>query len=323
MCAGRALGRQADGANRRVPAANRCPVCQARAMPAHALIELRDVDIAVGSQALVRRLSLDIAPGRVLVIVSERADIRTAITSVLSGAIDDYTVGGDLVLEGRELIARVASGTQAEQHVARIHGPLDARTRVRDLADAQVLDLVQLNALTVVDERVHSLDEEGRIRAAFAAALSGQPRLVVLDLPYRAEAGNPYLVYASLVQRLGRSGDRAIVITTDSLAVAADLADEVLVTLDGVALEYGSVYDVCMRPASPYVRELLRVTPSPHRELPDITAFVDLARHAGCPWVLNCREDVLRACAHITPALHPVAPGHAAACHLIGADDGS
>lgn len=292
-------------------------------MPAHALIELRDVDISAGSQALVRRLSLDIAPGRVLVIVSERTDTRTAITSVLAGAIDDYTVGGDLVMEGRELIGRVASGTQAEQHVARIQGPIDVRTRVRDLASAEVLARVQLDAPTVVDERVHGLDDEGRIRAAFAAALARAPRLLVLDLPYRADAGNPYAVYASLIHRLSREDDLAMVITTDSLAVAADLADEVLVTLDGVAIEYGSVYDVCTRPASPYVRDLLRVTPSPHRELPDITTFVDLARHEGCPWVLNCREDVLRACAHITPSLFPVAPGHAAACHLIGADDGS
>lgn len=292
-------------------------------MPAHALIELRDVDIAAGPNALVRRLSLDVAPGRVLAVVSERAAVRTALSAVLSGDIEDYAVEGDLVLEGRELVARVASqsGTQAQQHVAHIQGPLDAGTRVRDLASAEVLELVGLAARTAVDERVHALGEDDRIRAAFAAALARNPKLLVLDLPYRADAGNPYPVYSALLHRVGRHGELAIIVTTDSLAVAADVADDVLVTLDGFAVEYGSVYDICLRPAMPYVRDLLRVTPSPHRALPDVSAFVDLARHEGCPWVLNCRQDVLRACAHVAPSLHPVAPGHTAACHLIGADD--
>lgn len=288
-------------------------------MPAHALIELRDVDIAAGSTPLVRRLSLDIAPGRVLAIVSERADVRTAISSVLAGAIGDYTVEGDLTMEGRELVARVTtqSATQAEQYVARITGPADVRTRVRDLADSAVLDRVQLTAMTALDERVHSLDEEARIRAAFAMALAREPKLLVLDLPYQADAGNTYPVYSNLIQRLGRDGTLAIVVCTNSLAVAADVADDVLVTLDGCPVEYGSVYDICLRPAMPYVQDLLRVTPSPHRMMAEFMNFVDLARRDGCPWVLNCRAGVVHECSHVAPPLQRLAPGHLAACHLI------
>lgn len=288
-------------------------------MPAHALIELRDVDIAAGSTSLVRRLSLDIAPGRVLAIVSERADVRTALTAVLSGAIDDYAVEGDLTMEGRELVARVASqsATPAEQHIARIAAVADVRSRVRDLAESAVLERVQLTAMTVLDERVNALSEEDRIRATFAIALAKHPRVLVLDLPYRAEVGSSYPVYSQLVQRLARDGSLTVVVCTDSLAVAADLADDVLVTLDGCPVEYGSVYDICLRPAMPYVQALLRVTPSPHRVLPDFDAFVDLARRDGCPWVLNCKADVVRLCSHVPPAFTPIAPGHAAACHLL------
>lgn len=288
-------------------------------MPAHALIELRDVDIVAGSTALVRRLSLDIAPGRVLAIVSERAEVRTAITSVLAGMIDDYTVEGDLTMEGRELVSRVTSqsATQAEQFVARIIGPADARNRVRDIADSAVLERVQLSAMTVLDERVHSLGAEDRIRAAFAVALAKAPKLLVLDLPYAADAGNPYSVYSSLIQRLGRDGELAIVVCTNSLAVAADIADDVLVTLDGCPVEYGSVYDICLRPAVPYVQDLLRVTPSPHRMMAEFMNFVDLTHREGCPWVLSCRANVVRECSQVAPTLQRVESGHLGACHLI------
>ena len=294
-------------------------------MPAQALIELRDVDIVAGSLPLVRRLSLDIAPGRVLAIVSERSDVRKAIASVLSGSIDDYQVEGDLTMDGRELVARVASqsATQAQQHAARIGELSDARTRVRDLAEPSILERVQLAAMTVLDERVSALAEPDRIRATFATALAKHPRLLVLELPYRADAGSPYPVYSSLVQRLSGDAELTIVVCTDSLAVAADLADDVLVTLDGCPVEYGSVYDICLRPAAPYVQDLLRVTPSPHRVLPDFSGFVDLARRDGCPWVINCRADVVHACSHIAPPMHAVAPGHAAACHLLGAEHGA
>jgi len=91
----------------------------------------------------------------------------------------------------------------------------------------------------------------------------------------------------------------------------------VLVTLDGCPVEYGSVYDICLRPSVPYVQDLLRVTPSPHRMMAEFTTFVDLAHRDGCPWVLSCRAAVVRECSHVPPVMQRIAPGHLAACHLI------
>ncbi len=289
-------------------------------MPAHAVIELRDVDITVGGTTLVRRLSIDVAPGRVFAFVSERVDVRSAIVHVLSGNTKDTIVGGDLVLEGRELISRVGNATQAELHVAVVSGPLDAKTRVRDLASTSVLDAV---GLASSDVRVHALSEQDRVRAAFAAALATAPKVVVVSVPYSAQASSPYAAYSDVLHRVARDTSIAFVVVTDSLAVAADVADEVMVTLDGRVVETGSVYDVCLRPAMPYVRDLVRLTPSPHRALPDFAGFVDLASHQGCPWVLNCREELLHACAQEQPKLRAVALGHAAACHLLGVTDGA
>jgi len=262
---------------------------------------------------------MDVAPGRVLAVVAERADVRTAITAVLSGSIDDYVINGDLTMDGRELVARVASqsASPAELFVGRITGVADNRRRVRDLASAEVLDVLGIGTPDVMEQRVHSLPLELQIRATFAIALARAPRLLVLDLPYSADAGSTYSEYSRLIQRLGRDGTLAIVVCTDSLAVAADVADDVLVTLDGCPVEYGSVYDICLRPAMPYTRELLRVTPSPHRALPDFSAFVELSRRDGCPWVFNCRSEVIRDCSQIAPALTTLSLGHSAACHLL------
>ncbi len=284
-------------------------------MPAHAIIELRDVDISVAGTSLIRRLSVDVAPDRVLAMVCDRADARRALGLVLQGETDRYEVGGDLVMEGRELVSRVSSGTQASLHVSSVSGPLDSRARVHELADASILERVQLFA---INERVHALDEADRLRAAFAQALARRPKVIVIDLPYQPHAGALYPTYSELLHRLSREADVAFIICTDSLAVAADLADDVLVVLDGRVVESGSVYDVCLRPAMPYVQDLLRLTPSPHRALPEFSGFVDLTSRQGCPWVLNCREAVVRACSQEVPAMRTVALGHSAACHLLG-----
>ncbi len=289
-------------------------------MPAHAIIELRDVDVSTDASTLIRRLSMDIAPGRVLALVSEQPEVRRALGRVLRGDTDGYVVAGDLVMDGRELVSRVGGGTQAEMYVAGVDGPLDTRSRLHDVASIDALERVQLHD---ANARVSSLDESGRLRAAFAQALQRHPKLVVVDVPYQAQSGSLYPTYSSLLHSLARDPSTAFVVCTDSLAVAADVADDVVVMLDGRAVEWGSVYDICLRPAMPYVQDLVRLTPSPHRAMPDFSGLVDLTAHQGCPWVLNCREAVVHACSQAFPAMRDVSLGHVAACHLLGVPHGA
>ena len=309
-------------------------IWQARHMPANAVIELRDVDIRRDADIVVHRLSADIVAGRVLAIVSEHTDVTTAIGQVLVGRTEGYRVEGDLVLDGRELVARAGGQdrTQAELFVRAVDSSLQSRETVAsllrdalgagrkdDVEDvvATLLQRVQV-PMDVANRRVTELDHANRLRVSFAVTLAHRPQVVVVDVPYVADASTLFTTYSEVLQDLSRETPIAWVVTTDSLAVAADIADDVMVMLDGRVVEQGSVYDICLRPAMPYTRDLLLVTPRPHRALPDYPAFVDLASHGGCPWVLNCREALTAQCAQLPPALRIVGPGHEAACYLAG-----
>lgn len=303
-------------------------------MPANAVIELRDVDISTDAGTVVHRLTADIVAGRVLALVSEHGNVTTAISQVLLGRIDGYRVEGDLVLDGRELVSRGGSQdrTQAELHVRSVDASLESRDTVstvlrdalgagrKDDVDDVMADLLQQvrAEASIVHRKVNDLAPAERLRVAFAVTLARRPQVVVVAVPYVADASTLFTTYSELLQELSRETSIAWVVTTDSLAVAADIADDVMVILDGRVVEQGSVYDICLRPAMPYTRDLLLVTPRPHRALPDYPAFVDLASHGGCPWVLNCREQLATACAHQVPSLRIVGPGHEAACHLVG-----
>ena len=302
-------------------------------MPANAVIELRDVDIVKGSDVLVRRLSTDIVAGRVLAFVSQHSEATIALGNVLCGVTTGYGIEGDLVLDGRELVSRVGGQgkTQAELCVARGELAPKSRDTIRDVVrtalavgrrddiGATLTALLGQVALpdAIADTRLSDLSAADRLRVGFATALAKRPQVIVVDLPYVADASTLYATYSELLHDLSRRIPVAWVITTDSLAVAADVADDVVLLLDGRVVEQGSVYDVCLRPAMPYTKDLLLVTPRPHRALPDYPAFVDLAAHDGCPWVLNCREPLLPECAHTVPTLRIVGPGHDAACHRL------
>lgn len=302
-------------------------------MPARAVIELRDVDVSSGVEPVLRRLTADIVAGRVTAFVSEESGTTSALADMLCGRTNGYRIEGDLVLDGRELVSRTGGQekTQAEQFVVEVVPVPESRDSVADTLRAalragrkdDVTETMRTLLLqvgldsTALDQRINTLPESSRIRLGYAVAVAQQPQVVVIRLNYVADASTQYLVHSSLLHALTQQTAAAWVITSNSLAVAADVADDVLLLLDGRVVEHGSIYDVCLRPAMPYTRDLLLVTPRPHRALPEYPAFVHLVSHAGCPWVLNCREQTLSKCAQEVPVLRLVGPGHEAACHLV------
>lgn len=303
-------------------------------MPAKAVIELRDVDISRATEIVIRRVTADITVGRVTAFVSQDVDAVAVLTDVLCGRTNGYRVEGDLVLDGRELVSRSGGQerTQAEQFVVEVQAVAESRDHVSDVVRSalgaarkedvtdvvsSLLDRVGLPAAASA-QRVNALSETDRVRLGYAVAMARRPQVVVVRLDYVADASSQYLVHSSLIHALAQETPAAWVVMANSLAVAADVADDVLLLLDGRVVEQGSVYDVCLRPAMPYTKDLLLVTPRPHRQLPDFPPYVSLVAHAGCPWVLNCREQTLPKCAQQAPTLRLVGPGHEAACHLVG-----
>ena len=302
-------------------------------MPARAVIEMRDVDISRGTEPVLRRLSADIVVGRVAAFVSEDVDAVNVLADVLCGRTNGFRVEGDLVLDGRELVSRSGGQekTQAEQFVVEVQAVPESREttgeilrgalragRKDDVTDTlhALLTRVGLET-TTLDRRMNALSDADRIRLGYAVAIAQRPQVLVVRVNYDAEASTQYLVHSALIHALAQQTPAAWVVATNSIAIAADLADDVHLLLAGRVVEQGSVYDVCLRPTMPYTKDLLLVTPRPHRPLPEYPAFVQLASHAGCPWVLNCREQTIAKCAQETPTLKLVGPGHEAACHLV------
>ena len=107
----------------------------------------------------------------------------------------------------------------------------------------------------------HQLSGGQRQRAMIAQSISCDPVLLIADEPTTALDVTVQAEILDLLRSLRTRLDSAIILITHDMGVVADLADNILVMKDGVAVEQGTVVDVYTKPQHPYTKSLLAAVP--------------------------------------------------------------
>jgi len=117
---------------------------------------------------------------------------------------------------------------------------------------------VGLQATTgLLGRRPGELSGGERQRVAIARALACQPNVLVLDEPVSLLDVSVQGRLLNLLLDLRACFSLAMVLITHDLAVAARVAERVLVMHEGRTVEEGPVAEVMRKPHSPYTLELL------------------------------------------------------------------
>jgi ABC-2 type transport system ATP-binding protein len=213
-------------------------------------VEIRDLSKHFGAVAAVNHLSFDIEPGRVTGFLGPNGAGKSTTLRALLGLVQPSsgaaTFGGLRYDELDEPSARV--GAVLED--ASFHPGRSARNHLQVLAITgnhrphrveEVLSAVGLS--DAADRRVKGYSMGMRQRLAIAAALLGDPQVLILDEPNNG-LDPPGIIWLRGLMREQAADGRAVLISSHVLAEVAQSVDDVVVIADGELRAHGPLEEV-------------------------------------------------------------------------------
>ena len=252
------------------------------------LLSLERVSVAYpGAGPALGDVSLTLAPGEVLSLIGESGSGKSTTLHAIAGLLPrEAAVSGDMRLEGRDgnLLAPgadrrgiagreiamifqnpaaslnpvVSIGAQLDEIVTAHRGLRGkaARAVTDELIDAVGLPRTGPQAKDWARAYPHQLSGGQKQRIAIAAALVGEPRVLLADEPTTALDATVQAQILDLLLELVDDRRIAIIFVTHDLGVAASIGDRMAVLKDGRLVEEGAARTLVRSPASDYTATL-------------------------------------------------------------------
>ncbi|HTZ92225.1 MAG TPA: ABC transporter ATP-binding protein [Streptosporangiaceae bacterium] len=317
---------------------------------AEPVLAIRDLSVGLrarsGVTELIRGVSLDIRPGERVGLVGESGSGKSLTMLAVMGLLASpvAVTGGSVTLGGTQLVGasdrtlRALRGSEIAMVYQDPMTSLDPLQRVGEqiaeglrahgvsrheasertvaaLAEVQLPDPARL-----ARSYPHELSGGMRQRVMIAAALAGNPRLLLADEPTTALDVTIQRQILSLVARIQRARNLAVLWVTHDLGVAAQFVQRLAVMYAGRVVEVGPTTAIFSDPQHPYTAALLDAVPSTTGERaalgqipgspPEPGSFP-----AGCSFASRCRQALPR-CTRAEPILEQRPSGVEAACFV-------
>ncbi|RWK43720.1 MAG: ABC transporter ATP-binding protein [Mesorhizobium sp.] len=319
---------------------------------AEALLQIENLTVTFQGQPtpVIEGLSLTLNRGEVLALVGESGSGKsmTALSLMRLLPTGGEITGGRIRFDGEDVLSlsdrqmnRMRGGRMAmlfQQPQAMLDPTSRVSTHIaeplqvhrgfgRRAAMERVLDL--LREVGIADPAVrarsfsHELSGGMAQRVMIAAALSGDPQMLIADEPTTALDVTVQAQILRLIDEQRRKRNLATLLITHDLAVVAALADRVAVMYAGRIVEEGPAKAVLEKPQHPYTQALMRcslLVPDQSGQLLSIPGSGSHAREltCGCRFHPRCsaalQHGIASRCMRSEPALETDPDGHWARC---------
>ncbi len=254
------------------------------------LLSVEDLVVVFpGRRRVVDGVSFELKAGETLGLVGESGCGKTvtalALLRLLPGG--GYVESGHCWMVGRDLIelsdedARRVRGSEIGlvsqnaiasldpvftvgsqlSELVRLHQPRASRVEVRQRV-LELLEMVRLHDPSrLVHRYPHELSGGMAQRVAIAAALVGEPRLLIADEPTTALDVTVQAEILTLLRSLQRQTGMAILLITHDWGIVADMCERAVVMYAGQVVEVAAVDDLFQQPLHPYTEGLLQSNP--------------------------------------------------------------
>ncbi|GAA2073175.1 ABC transporter ATP-binding protein [Streptomyces albiaxialis] len=232
------------------------------------MIEVQRLTVRYGTTVAVDDLSFRVEPGRVTGFLGPNGAGKTTTMRAVLGL--DRPVSGRVLIEGRpyERHARPLTTVGALLDSRSAHGGRTARAHLLSLArsnripDARVGEVLETVGLaSVAGKRAGGLSLGMSQRLGIAAALLGDPRVLLFDEPANGLDPEGIVWFRELARRLAGEG-RTVLVSSHLMSEMAQTADHLVVIGQGRLLAECSVDDFVARNSRSFIR--IR-TPEPER----------------------------------------------------------
>jgi len=295
----------------------------------------------VGWVQAVDHVNFTIPRGKTLSLVGESGCGKTT-TAKLILRLEQPTTG-QITLDGLDV--HTIDGDDLKQYHTDVSAvfqdpwsSLSPRMRVRDIiSEALVVNqkVTKNEAYDRVDELLvqvglraqqatlypHEFSGGQRQRLALAAALVGNPKLIVLDEPVSALDVSIQAQIMNLLKELQDSFDVGFLLVAHNLATVRYLAHEVAVMYLGEIVEQAETDELYDNTLHPYTKALFSaaLTANPDSQREEIILRGEVPSpinppsgcrfHQRCPYAMDiCSQEI--------PVRKEMAPGHFVNCHL-------
>lgn len=299
--------------------------------PVLAVRDLR-VDFTVDKRtvSVLRGLSYSLEKGRVLAVVGESGSGKTVHALSLLRLLPPTAniAGGEIIFNGKNLLSLSSSAlrdVRGNQISMIFQDPSASLNPVLTVGE-QLTETLRAHRKISREEarkeavrllmRVGIADAEKRLneypfqfsggmcqRVMIAMALALSPDVLIADEPTTALDVTIQAQILGLMKELQQAAGTAVVFITHNLALAAQIADDVLVLYAGLCMEKSPAKDLFSHPFHPYTQGLLASLASlneTREELPAIPGSPPVPGESGpgCPFAPRCAKafDKCRAC---------------------------
>ncbi len=246
------------------------------------MIEIRHATKRFGAAIAVDDVTLTVPKGSITVLVGTSGSGKTTLLRMINRLIEPTS--GEILVDGvdtqtlkpYELRRRIGYAIQGDglfphRTVAGNIGTVPAllgwdRARIRARV-SELMELFQLDPATFARRMPHELSGGQRQRVGVARALAAGPDLLLMDEPFgaldpiiRAKAQDDLV---AIQKRLGTT----IVLVTHDMNEAIRLGDFIAVMDGARLLQFARPAEILVRPATPFVEELIGTGDRPFRLL--------------------------------------------------------
>lgn len=316
-----------------------------------AIIKVEDLKVSfytfAGQVQAVRGVSFFIAPGEMLGIVGESGSGKSVTAMSIMRLIQHpgKIIGGSIQYKGENLVNK----TNAEMRKVRGKGismvfqdPMTSLNPVLKIGmqigeslheafpsmtkkeiTAQSIELLRKVQIPSPEKRLSAYPFEMsggmRQRIVFAMAIASNPGLLIADEPTTALDVTIQRQILSLMQRLNKELNSAVMLITHDLGVVAETCERMVVMYGGMVMEQGTTKEIFGNPQHPYTIALQKSIPTlTHTKKDKLWSIPGsppnmLQPPAGCPFTGRCNQ-AMKICQIALPPITHISDTHSSMC---------